>query len=240
MNVIIVEDEEKQQSILKRFLNEYLGEKKVAYSVEAYFDGESFLKDYKKGDADLIFMDIELGANHLNGMEISKKIREIDCDVLLIFVTNMAQFAIEGYSVDALDFVVKPLLYEPFKMKMEKTFKVLLTRKNLKNVLISVDNGSKRIIASEIVYVEVANHDVYYHTKNGEYKNRSSMKKVIKELEGLPFSQCNSCYLVNLAFVERVEKDQVVLSTNEALKMPRTRRKEFLLELGNYFSGVGE
>lgn len=125
-------------------------------------------------------------------------------------------------------------------MKMEKTFKVLLTRKNLKNVLISVDNGSKRIIASEIVYVEVANHDVYYHTKNEEYKNRSSMKKVVKELEGLPFSQCNSCYLVNLAFVERVEKDQVVLSTNEALKMPRTRRKEFLLELGNYFSGVGE
>ena len=66
------------------------------------------------------------------------------------------------------------------------------------------------------------------------------MKNVVKELEGLPFSKCTSCYLVNLAFVERVEKDQVVLSTNEALKMPRTRRKEFLLELGNYFSGVGE
>lgn len=131
MNVIIVEDEEKQQSILKRFLNEYFEEKKVAYSVETYFDGENFLKDYKKGNADLIFMDIELGTNHLNGMEVSKKLREIDNDVLLIFVTNMAQFAIEGYSVDALDFVVKPILYEPFKMKMEKTFKVLLQEKGI-------------------------------------------------------------------------------------------------------------
>lgn len=76
-------------------------------------------------------MDIELGTNHLNGMEVSKKLREIDNDVLLIFVTNMAQFAIEGYSVDALDFVVKPILYEPFKMKMEKTFKVLLQEKGI-------------------------------------------------------------------------------------------------------------
>lgn len=131
MNVIIVEDEERQQSILKRFLNEYFEEKKVAHSVETYFDGESFLKDYKKGNADLVFMDIELGTNHSNGMEVSKKLREIDNDVLLIFVTNMAQFAIEGYSVDALDFVVKPILYEPFKTKMEKTFKVLLQEKGI-------------------------------------------------------------------------------------------------------------
>lgn len=238
MNIVIVEDEVQQQLQMSDFIHRFLNERKVSFKINCFSDGESFLASYLPGKADLLFMDIQLGDNHLNGMEISKRLRKIDDNVILIFVTNMAQFALEGYSVDAVDFIVKPVQYEPFRMKMEKALKIFLARTHLDDVMISVENGTRKIFASEILYVEVSNHDLYYHTKSGEYKVKSSLKSAISSLDGLPFSRCNSCYLVNLCCVESIEKDFVVMSNGDKLKMPRSRRKEFLNELGSYLSGA--
>jgi DNA-binding LytR/AlgR family response regulator len=236
MNIAIIEDEKNQQELLTDHLKVFLDEKKIQYDIQYYEDGESFLAEYKKGKYDLIFMDIEFPKG-LNGMDTSRKLRKIDTDVILIFVTNMAQFAVEGYSVDALDFIVKPVLYDPFRMKMEKALKIYSSNHSMKNILIAVENQSKQIMAKDIIYVEVSNHDLYYHTKDKEYKVKSSLKHAMSILGDLPFAQCNSCYLVNLEHVERVEKDFVVLDNDECLKMPRTRRKDFVSKLGNHLSG---
>lgn len=66
------------------------------------------------------------------------------------------------------------------------------------------------------------------------------MKEASKLLEGLPFSKCNNCYLVNLSYVKEIAKEDVILNNGIALKMPRTRRKEFIEELGNYLSGANK
>lgn len=223
---------------MKAFLSKFFNEKKIEYSLVCYNNGEEFLKEYQKG-ASLIFMDIEFGKERMNGMDVSRQLRKIDEEVLLVFVTNMAQFAIDGYEVDALDFIVKPMNYFSFTLKMEKVLRILGSHHNSKNVMVSVENGTRNIFASEILYVEVSNHDLYYHTKNHEYKVRMSMREAMDQLKGLPFSRCNVCYLVNLAHVESADKDSVLLTNGESLKMPRTRRKEFLSDLGRYLSGGG-
>ncbi len=238
MNIAIVEDEIEWQKTLSNYLETFLNQKNVSFQVSVFSNGDAFLSSFNKGDFDLIFMDIEFGKDKANGMEISKELRKIDDEVVLIFVTNLAQFAIEGYSVDALDFIVKPLIYDPFRMKMERAYKVISSKNKGKNVLIPVENASKKILAKDVLYVEISNHDLFYHTKEKEYKVRSSLKAAMELLNGLPFAQCNSCYLVNLEYVERIEKDSVVLINNESLKMPRTRRKDFLKALGDYLSGA--
>lgn len=238
MNIAIVEDEIEWQETLKKYLETYLNQKEVSYEVKTFLNGEDFLSSFFEGEFDLIFMDIDLGKDKIIGTEVSRRLREIDDEAVLIFVTNLAQYAIEGYSVDALDFIVKPLVYDPFRMKMEKAYKIINSRAKEKNVIISVEKASKKILAKDVYYVEISNHDLYYHTKDEEYKVRSSLKNVMEQLDGLSFAQCNSCYLVNLAYVERVEKDMIVLSNGSSLKMPRTRRKEFLKALGDYLSGI--
>lgn len=238
MKIAIVEDEIEQQNILKNYLQTFMTSKNASFDVDTYKSGEEFLSKFEKNKYDLLFMDIEFGKNEINGMETSVKLREIDDDILLVFVTNMAQFAVDGYSVDAVDFIVKPISYDPFRMKMEKVYKILNSKFHMTNVLISVENASKQILGRDILYVEVNNHDLFYHTKEKEYKVHSSLKSAISQLRELSFCQCNSCYLVNLEYVERIEKDYVVLTNNEKLKMPRTRRKEFLEALGNYLSGA--
>lgn len=239
MKIIIVEDELIWQEKLREYLLKFSLESKIDYKISIYNDGDSFLKDYKN-DADLIFMDIELGKNKINGMEISKKLREFDNNVLLIFVTNMSQFAVEGYEVDAIDFIVKPLNYYSFKMKIEKACRIIGKEASSKNKMLSVENGTKNIMSSEVLYIEVRNHNLFYHTKSEEYKVRSTMKEASKLLEGLPFSKCNNCYLVNLSYVKEIAKEDVILNNGIALKMPRTRRKEFIEDLGNYLSGANK
>ncbi len=238
MNIAIVEDEIEWQETLKKYLETYLNQKGVSYEVKTFSNGEDFLSSFTKGEFDLIFMDIDLGKDKIIGTEVSRKLREIDDEAVLIFVTNLAQYAIEGYSVDALDFIVKPLVYDPFRMKMEKAYKIINSRVKENNVIISVEKASKKILAKDVYYVEISNHDLYYHTNDEEYKVRSSLKNAMEQLEGLSFAQCNSCYLVNLEYVERVEKDSIILSNGSNLKMPRTRRKEFLKALGDYLSGI--
>ncbi len=237
MKIAIVEDEKKQQEILNGYLLTFLAEQKTKPEITIFNGGKEFLNSFKANDFDLIFMDIEFPNGEPNGMMVSKEIRKTDNDVLLIFVTNMAQFAVEGYSVDAIDFIVKPVLYDPFRMKMQKAMKIYSSRSRTRNVLISVENSTRQILASDILYVEVSNHDLYYHTEDKEYKVRYSLKEAMTKLEGLPFCQCNSCYLINLDFVQSVEKDHVVLTNGESLRMPRTRRKEVLERLGDYLSG---
>lgn len=72
-------------------------------------------------------MDINLGES--NGIEISKKIREIDDETIIIFVSNLAQYAVEGYEVEAMDFIVKPMTYYVFSMKFKRALKRLLRSK---------------------------------------------------------------------------------------------------------------
>ncbi len=238
MKIAIIEDEIEQQNILINYLQTFIRSKNSTFEYDTYKSGEEFLSHFEKGKYDLLFMDIEFGKDTINGMETSVKLRKLDDDVLLVFVTNMAQFAVDGYSVNAVDFIVKPILYDPFRMKMEKVYKILNSKFHMTNVLISVENASKQILGRDILYVEVNNHDLFYHTKEKEYKVHASLKSAISQLQSLSFCQCNSCYLVNLEYVERIEKDFVVLTNNEKLKMPRTRRKEFLEALGNYLSGA--
>lgn len=108
IHIAIVDDEQKQRDLLCGYLERYRQESGRQLRVTAFADAETFLQGYQP-DFDIIFMDIQLPDR--DGMTLSKKLRETNRTVILIFVTNMVQMAVEGYSVDAMDFIVKPVNY---------------------------------------------------------------------------------------------------------------------------------
>ena len=117
INIAIVDDEEKERRLLTSYIERHFSNDKRRYNITLFDRAETFLYNYKS-NFDVIFMDIELPG--MNGMETSKKLRELDSVVTLIFVTNMAQFAVKGYEVQAMDFVVKPVSYYDFSLKMKR------------------------------------------------------------------------------------------------------------------------
>lgn len=235
MNIAIVEDNVEQMRLMKDFLAKFSEQRNAEYSLSCFESCESFFED-KTRHFDIIFLDIDFGKEKMNGMDAAKRLRSERNDAIIIFVTSLSQFAIDGYQVDALDFVVKPVDYGTFAMKMEKALRKYVSQSGCHDVLIGVEGGSS-IFLKDVLYIEVVNHDVFYHTSDKEYRVRTTMRKVEESLKDMPFSRCNVCYLVNLAHVQIVNKDSVVLDNGKTLSMPKTRRKEFLADLGRFISG---
>ena len=106
IRVAIVEDEAEIREQLMGYVQRYTRQYGTAFEVKTFADGLEILEDYRPA-YDLILLDIEM--KHLDGMETARRIRELDPDVMLVFITNMAQYAIKGYAVGALDYVLKPV-----------------------------------------------------------------------------------------------------------------------------------
>lgn len=224
MKVAIIEDNQEVLDYYLKYINRYQKEEKVKIELFTYENGADLLKDYNK-DFHVIFLDI--GLPIMNGLEVANKIREVDESVLIVFVTNLPQYAIEGYKVNALDFLLKPVTYSDFQIEMKKIERNLKLKK--KNYLVLNLKGIvHKIPFSSIIYVEIIHHDIVIHTDSNDYKFRGSLKSIEENLDQQLFSRCNNCYLVNLNYVESIDKNMVILTNNKELLISRNRRKPFL------------
>ena len=119
-------------------------------------------------------MDIEM--EFMNGLTAAEKIRVKDDEVVIIFITNTPQYAMKGYTVDALDYVLKPLSYFAFSQKIDRAL-TRLERRKKKYISISIKGGMKKLEIPGIHYVEVRDHDLIYHTDKGTFEKKGWMRE---------------------------------------------------------------
>lgn len=234
LKIAVVEDQTEVRESLSQFIRQYAGEQGLQAEVEPFADGAVIAEGYQPG-YDIIFLDVEMP--RLGGFGAAERIRAVDPDVVLVFVTNMAQYAIKGYEVDALDFVLKPVGYFPFSLKLKKAVSALRARAQ-KDLLLPLDGGVKRVSSGEIYYIEVQGHRIIVHAESGDYVIPGALRDMEEQLEGQHFVRCNKCYLVNLRHVTDVRQNTVVAGGHE-LQISRPRKKEFLQALTDYFGGGG-
>lgn len=233
IKVAIIEDDNQAAEVLIKFLDRYSKEKNITFGIDHFTSAIAFL-DNHKNNYDLVFMDIELPS--MDGMTAAKMLRERDSYVTLIFVTNMAQFAIKGYEVNALDFIVKPIHYHDFSFRVEKAVAKLLANQD-KFIMLHDNRGSyQKINTSHIKYIEITNHKMIYHCIEGNFETYGSLKNVENVLSTSCFVRCNSCYLVNLNFVYSV-KDFIVDVGGDKLKISQPKKKDFMKALNEFIGG---
>lgn len=230
--IAIVEDTQEAAIQLKTLLLRYAEENGLALELLEYRNAVTFLTNYP-ANFDIVFMDIEMP--YLNGLEGAAKLREIDRSTLLIFATKLGHMAAKGYEVEAFDFVVKPIHYDSLKLKLKRVFN-RLEQKQVNNISFLSEGSRVRMSSSSIRYIEVSDHQLIYHTDEGDYPVYGTMAKVREQLEPLGFSMCNNCYLINLRYVKAVRKYTVLVGDTE-LQISRPRRKAFLEALSNYIGG---
>lgn len=232
-NIAIIEDEKSAADCLTRTLKDYGDAHGERFNVYLFTGAVKFLDNYD-AKYDIVFMDIELP--DMNGMEASRWLRERDKDVLLIFVTNMAQYAVKGYEVRAFDFIVKPINYYNFAAKLSAALDYLAGRSE-KYIWVVNREKRTRVSASDIKYVEIRSHTLNYHTTDGEVTATGSLSKVEEQLAGLPFAMCNRCFLVNLKYVTSV-KDMSVFLGDEELQISHIKRPIFMKALTDYCAAL--
>ena len=231
-HIAIVEDEVDFSTQLRSFLEQYQKEENTRFKVSAFSCGEEILQDYQPV-YDVILLDIEMPG--INGMDAAAKIRESDQDVVLMFITNIASYAIRGYEVGALDFVMKPITYYAFSMRFTRALKRVRARLG-QEVLLTLSDGVKKLEVQQIYYVEVQNRILHYHTDEGEYCMRGTMQSVERILAPHPFVKCNHWYNVNLKHVSEVRQNTVIVGGHE-LEISRRNRTPFLKALADYVGG---
>lgn len=229
IKVAIVEDEASAAKTLKKYLSQYEAEQKEAFSVDCYPDALAFLDGYN--GYDLVFMDIEMP--YLNGLEGALRLRKKDREAVLIFVTNMANYAVRGYEADALDFVVKPVSYSDFVFKLQRALRVIEGKRPKEITLVS-KTGMRRFSAHDLLYIEVNSHQLSYVLEDEVLEIRGKISEVEDELREYGFLRPHNAYLVNARYIEKVEGFEIRIR-DHIIPISRPRRKSFLQELAKWY-----
>lgn len=234
LRIAVVEDDKTYAVQLKEYLVRYGTEKNQKISVALFPDGEDIVTDYS-AEFDIILMDVEM--TFMDGMTTAERIREKDNEVVIIFITNMPQYAIQGYKVDALDYVLKPISYFAFSQRIDRAL-TRVKKKEATYITVAQKGGKKKLNVDKICYVEVRDHDLIYHSTKGDIVTKSSMKEAEDTLGGTKFFRCNRCYLVNLEYVEDFRGNDVTVAS-DVIQVSRARKKAFMDALNDYMNEVG-
>lgn len=232
MQIAIVEDCHKDKYFLAQTLEDYGKEKNIPFIIDLFENGEELLSRPCSG-YDLIFMDMELGQG-LNGIETAARIREKNQWVLIVIVTSLIQYAIQGYSIQAADFLLKPVTTDEFFYKMDAWIKICKTRQE--TIILHSGNNLIKYRVSEIMFVEVYGHKLLIHHSCGVDEITGTLKNMEEQLTLHGFVKCNKCYLVNLAYVDRITDDFAEVS-GTLLKISRREKKNFIDLFTHYVGG---
>ena len=233
IKIAIVEDEHAYAMQLQEYLHQYEKENGEVFEISFFSDGDEIVNKYNPV-YDIILMDVEM--KFMDGMSAAEEIRKVDTEVVIMFITNMPQYAIRGYAVDALDYVLKPVSYFAFSQRLNRAISRMKKRES-KTLALNVKGGTVRLDITNITYVESQGHTLIFHTVGTDYETSGTMKEMEKELKELHFYRGNKGYLINLAHVEGI-KDGCAIVRDEMLLLSRARKKDFMETLTRYWGEV--
>ena len=240
----VVDDDDDDAAVTAAMVERYVAEQPLddagpaspRHTLVRFADGRAFLDACDAAKArpfDLVFLDVEMPG--IDGLETARLLRERDASTVIVFTTKMAQYATVGYDVDAVGYLVKPLDYPGFALRMRKALRLVDAAQGT-TVAIASDDHMRFLDSRDIRYVEVTGHSVLYHTGRGVWRDWGTLKAVAERLVDHHFVFSNRYCLVNLAWVEALDGDTIVVD-GERLTVSRSRKKPLMQAL-NRFHGA--
>ena len=170
----------------------------------------------------------------MDGMTAAEKIRTLDHEVIIMFITNMIQYAVRGYEVDAMDYVVKPVEYFAFSQKLDKAIGRM---KKAVQTYISVptEDGLQKLAVSDIYYIESSNRKVTLYLRHEKIEYYDKISSLESELKP-DFFRIHKGYLVNIKYVERYDRTEVKMRNGDSLLISKYKYQDFVKRYLEYIS----
>lgn len=227
MRIAICDDEEKFCIRLREQIEQIYQSLDVL--VDIYQNGVDLLAHFKGYPYDLIFLDIEMPA--MDGLLLAKKLREISEDVLLVFLTGHIEYALNGYEVNALRYLTKPVDGD----KLKEVLHYVMEKEKKKHFLwLKTQAGEERVAVSEILYLEAQNQNINIYTVKQNYLVRYNLGDYERELKEYGFFRIHRGYLIALGKVKGIGRQEVILEGDIHLSVSRSREKKLREALYQY------
>lgn len=188
--------------------------------IDLFKSGLSFLKEFKSHPYDLVFLDIEMP--EIDGITLAKKLRKLNADVPIIFLTSHIEYALVGYEVNALRYLTKPV--DPNKLR--DVLSVVMERMRQQRILwIKTDMGEQKLLVKDILFMEAQNQNILIYTTKDAYCVRYNLSDYEKELVQDGFFRIHRGYLVSLSRIKSIGRGEITLNNNTVLPVSRTKEK---------------
>jgi len=223
MNIIICEDSKADRDALCAFVEKFFKEINCPVEIDVYENGNSFLNNasiLQTGDAKIAFLDIYMPGT--SGIDVAKKIRETDKEIAIVFITNSLDHGLNGYYVEALQYLVKPVAYPEVAKVLNKCVKLFAD--SLRFVEVLSDRMTVRVLLKDILYLEILNHTCLIHTLSETIKSYRPLSEIECQLDRESFLRTHRSYIVNMRYIEDVTENDFLLTTGQSAPIRRSDR----------------
>lgn len=231
ITVAICDDSKATVEAMKTSLEEYAKERDSDLRIFTFYSGDELVENYSC-NYDILFLDIKMPG--IDGIQTAEKIRRKDKKVIIIFLTSLVQYALDGYKVNAANYIVKPIKKKRLMMEMDRWVKEL-TQREEPFITIHNDKGNYKVLLKSISYIETYNRNLMIHTAEGDILCYWKLKEMESKIKQYGFSRCHSSYLVNLLYVENIEKMDIKLSSGVMIPIRKSKKREFMQQLAKYW-----
>lgn len=224
LKIAVCDDEKFYREKITALLQEYLSGHSLDSTIDIFCSGEEFLSQSSNVvKYDVVFMDINM--EQTDGIETAMRIRAFQSNTYIVFVTAFIRYALDGYKVNAVRYIMKDTLDTAIPECMD----AILQKMQLRQIRFSFVEGEKRLYTDNLLYVESKKHkSVFYYQEEqlARYQIYEKLDDIEKALEGFGFLRIHKSYLVNMRHIRRISNYIAELSTGENLPVPRIRYQE--------------
>ena len=215
MRIAVCDDEELFRIEFKSVLDKVLIN--AEYDIDTFSGGSSLYEAFLKNPFDLVFLDIEMPG--IDGITLAKRLRAVSENVQIVFLTSHIEYALEGYEVNALRYLVKPVDMN----KLSEVLKYIQDKKNNSRQIMIKQEGEDIVIdISDIIYMESMDKNVRIVTSKSEYITRYNISDYEEELKNSGFLRIHRGYLISLSKVKKIVKNDVVMDGDISLPVSRS------------------
>lgn len=240
MKAAIIEDDLLHADLLEKYLLEWSNAKNILLEIDKYKNAESFLFEWEPGlGFDVLFIDIRM--QEINGMEMAKSVRKKDSGINIIFTTGITGYMEEGYEVEAMHYLLKPVDKSKLHTCMDK---VLKKKKDINYIIVHSRDKVHKITTSRINYIEARGHrcviEIFIDENGIKYTELLDVSESISELENLVkthgFIKCHRSYLCGIQNIHHIGKTEITFDTGSHIPVSRRLYKDVNQAFIKYFS----